>query len=108
MTDGVAAAARPGGRVALAPALGVAAIWLFLLLFLVYPGLGQNFIALMYSHFYIVLNCFLFSMYLSVLAIRQPDRRLLLTIGALAFSVVNLLTMEYFYFMEFMRIVLFR
>ena len=31
------------------------------LLFLVYPGLGQNFIALMYSHFYIVLNCFLFS-----------------------------------------------
>jgi len=77
------------------------------LLFLVYPGLGQNFIALMYSHFYIVLNCFLFSLYLSVLAIRQPDRRLLLTLGALAFSIVNLLTMEYFYFMEFLRIVLF-
>ena len=77
------------------------------LLFLVYPGLGQNFISLMYSHFYIVFNCFLFSLYLSVLAIRQPDRRLLLTIGALAFSVVNLLTMEYFYFMEFLRIVIF-
>jgi hypothetical protein len=77
------------------------------LLFLVYPGLGQNFIALMYSHFYIVLNCFLFSMYLSVLAIRQPDRRVLLTLGALAFSIVNLLTMEYFYFMEFLRVVLF-
>ena len=77
------------------------------LLFLVYPALGQNFIALMYSHFYIVLNCFLFSLYLSVLAIRQPDRRLLLTIAALAFSVVNLLTMEYFYFMEFLRFVLF-
>lgn len=77
------------------------------LLFLVYPGLGQNFIALMYSHFYIVLNCFLFSLYLSVLAIRQPDRRVLLTIAALAFSVVNLLTMEYFYFMEFLRFVLF-
>ena len=77
------------------------------LLFLVYPGLGQNFIALMYSHFYIVLNCFLFSLYLSVLAIRQPERRLPLTIVALVFSVVNLLTMEYFYFMEFLRIVLF-
>ena len=77
------------------------------LLFLVYPGLGQNFISLMYSHFYIVLNCFLFSLYLSVLAIRQPDRRLPLTIAALAFSVVNLLTMEYFYFMEFLRLVLF-
>jgi hypothetical protein len=77
------------------------------LLFLVYPGLGQNFIALMYSHFYIVLNCFLFSMYLSILAIRQPDRRVPLTLVALAFSVVNLLTMEYFYFMEFLRVVLF-
>ena len=77
------------------------------LLFLVYPGLGQNFIALMYSHFYIVLNCFLFSLYLSILAIRQPDRRFPLTLGALAFSVVNLLTLEYFYFMEFLRVVLF-
>jgi hypothetical protein len=77
------------------------------LLFLVYPGLGQNFIALMYSHFYIVLNCFLFSLYLSVLALRQPTRRIPLTLGALAFSVINLLTMEYFYFMEFLRIVLF-
>lgn len=77
------------------------------LLFLVYPGLGQNFIALMYSHFYIVLNCFLFSLYLSVLAIRLPERRIPLTITAMGFSVVNLLTMEYFYFMEFLRIVLF-
>ncbi|HUE99799.1 MAG TPA: hypothetical protein VMN99_11125 [Anaerolineales bacterium] len=77
------------------------------LLFLVYPGLGQNFISLMYSHFYIVLNCFLFSLYLSILAIRQPDRRVPLTVAALAFSFVNLLTMEYFYFLEFLRIVLF-
>jgi hypothetical protein len=77
------------------------------LLFLVYPGLGQNFIALMYSHFYIVFNCFLFSLYLSVLAIRQPERRVPLTIAALVFSVVNLLTVEYFYFMEFLRLVLF-
>lgn len=77
------------------------------LLFLVYPGLGQNFISLMYSHFYIVLNCFLFSLYLSVLALRQPARRIPLTLAALAFSVVNLLTLEYFYFLEFLRIVLF-
>jgi hypothetical protein len=77
------------------------------LLFLVYPGLGQNFISLMYTHFYIVLNCFLFSLYLSVLALRKPERRVLLTIAALAFSAVNLLTMEYFYFLEFTRIILF-
>jgi hypothetical protein len=77
------------------------------LLFLVYPGLGQNFISLMYTHFYIVLNCFLFSLYVSVLALRKPERRVALTVAALAFSVVNLLTMEYFYFLEFTRIILF-
>ena len=82
------------------------ALWASLL-FLVYPGLGQNFISLMYTHFYIVLNCFLFSLYLSILAIRQPDRRIPLTIAALAFSVINLLTLEYFYFMEFLRLLLF-
>jgi len=85
------------------------------LLFLVYPGLGQNFISLMYTHFYIVLNCFLFSLYLSILAIRKstltpnpsPIGRGGLTIAALVFSVVNLLTLEYFYFMEFLRLLLF-
>lgn len=77
------------------------------LLFLVYPGLGQNFISLMYTHFYIVLNCFLFSLYLSVRALREPERRIPLMIGALLFSVVNLLTMEYFYFLEFSRIIFF-
>ena len=82
------------------------ALWASLL-FLVYPGLGQNFISLMYTHFYIVLNCFLFSLYLSILAIRQPNRRITLTIAALTFSVVNLLTLEYFYFMEFLRFILF-
>ncbi len=93
------------------------ALWTSLL-FLVYPGLGQNFISLMYTHFYIILNCFLLSLYLSVLAIRQPALspsspfgrgvwRVLLIIAALIFSVVNLLTLEYFYFMEFLRVILF-
>lgn len=44
------------------------ALWTSLL-FLVYPALGQNFISLMYTHFYIVLNCFLLSLYLSVLSL---------------------------------------
>ena len=90
------------------------ALWTSLL-FLVYPGLGQNFISLMYTHFYIVLNCFLLSLYLSVLAVRDssltpspfPLGRGGLTLAALALSVVNLLTMEYFYFMEFVRFILF-
>jgi len=82
------------------------ALWTSLL-FLVYPALGQNFVALMYTHFYIVLNCFLLSLYFSVLAIRIPSRRIPLTIAAVALAVVNLMTMEYFYFLEFFRIVLF-
>jgi hypothetical protein len=77
------------------------------LLFLVYPGLGQNFISLMYTHFYIVLNCFLFSLYLSVRAVREPERRIQLTVAAIVFSIVNLLTMEYFYFLELSRFILF-
>jgi len=74
-------------------------------LFLVYPGLGQNYIALMYTHFYIVFNAFLLSLYLSVLAVQKKSWPLHL--AALALSVVNLLTMEYFYFLEFFRGILF-
>ncbi|MGA7193113.1 MAG: hypothetical protein WBW94_05720 [Anaerolineales bacterium] len=82
------------------------ALWTSLL-FLVYPALGQNFVALMYTHFYIVLNCFLLSLYFSILAIRVPSRRLLFTILAVALALVNLITMEYFYFLELFRVVLF-
>ena len=81
------------------PALWVSA------LFLVYPGLGQNFIALMYTHFYIVFIAFLASLLLSILAVKR--RSLLLAQAALVLCVVNLLTVEYFYFLEFFRAVLF-
>ena len=79
-------------------------------LFLVYPGLGQNFIALMYTHFYIILNLFLFSLYLSIFALQPShtkNKRILITAVALILSVVNLLTMEYFYFLELFRAILF-
>jgi hypothetical protein len=74
-------------------------------LFLVYPGLGQNFIALMYTHFYIILNAFLLSLYLSMLAVQKKS--VPLTLLALGLAVINLMTMEYFYFLEFFRIALF-
>lgn len=74
-------------------------------LFLVYPGLGQNFIALMYTHFYIVLCAFLGSLICSVVAVRRKDWRWHLP--ALFLCLVNLLTMEYFYFLEFIRPVFF-
>lgn len=77
------------------------------LFFLVYPGMGQHFIAMMYSHFYIVLNCYLLSLYLSLLALQNEKRRWLFFGISYALAFVNLITMEYFYFLEFARIVLF-
>ncbi len=76
-------------------------------LFLVYPGLGQNFFGLMYSHFYIVFNFLLLSFNLSLLAVKLPHWRVPLVLLALVFSVGNLLAMEYFYFIELARVVMF-
>jgi hypothetical protein len=88
------------------PAHSKPAFWASLL-FLVYPGMGQHFIAMMYSHFYIVLACFLLSIYLSLLAIKDEKRRVVLFVASYLLATVNLLTMEYFYFLEFARIFLF-
>lgn len=77
------------------------------LFFLVYPGMGQHFIAFMYSHFYIVLSAFLFSLYLSLLALQSEKYRIPLFIASYFFAFVNLITMEYFYFLEFARLILF-
>ncbi len=82
------------------------ALWASLL-FLVYPGMGQQFISMMYSHFYIVLSCYLLSLYLSLLAFRSEKYRVILFIASYLLAAVNLLTMEYFYFLEFARLFLF-
>ncbi|MCE9645011.1 MAG: tetratricopeptide repeat protein [Chloroflexi bacterium] len=81
------------------------ALWASLL-FLVYPGMGQHFISMMYSHFYIVLSCYLLSLYLTILAVRSEKYRLALWAASCLFAAVNLLTMEYFYFLEFARLFL--
>lgn len=82
------------------------ALWASLL-FLVYPGMGQHFISMMYSHFYIVLSCYLLSLYLSLLALRSEKYRTVLFISSYLLAIINLLTMEYFYFLDFARIFLF-
>ena len=77
------------------------------LLFLIYPGFGEQFIAMMYTHFYIILSCYLLSLYFSIRALREPAHRVAFTIAALVFSFINLLTMEYFYFVELARPLIF-
>lgn len=76
------------------------ALWASLF-FLVFPGMGQQFIAMMYSHFYIVLSALLLSMYLAILAIRDEKRRWVYFAVSYLLAAVNLMTMEYFYFVEF-------
>src|SRR5215467_1367812 len=65
------------------------------LLFLVYPGFNQQWIAYLFSHFFIVLFFFLLSIYLML-------RRK--TIPALIFSALNLWMMEYFFVLELIRV----
>ena len=72
------------------------------ILFLVYPGLSQNFISLMYTHFYIVLSFFLLSMYWTAIAIK--DRKGWLHLPAFLLSLYHLFAMEYFYFIELARL----
>lgn len=82
------------------------ALWASLF-FLVYPGMGQQFIALMYSHFYIVLSALLLSMYLAILAVQDEKRRLVYFIASWLLAAINFITMEYFYFVEFGLLVIF-
>ncbi|GAB1471954.1 hypothetical protein MASR2M66_28320 [Chloroflexota bacterium] len=82
------------------------ALWASLF-FLVFPGMGQQFIAMMYSHFYIVLSACLLSIYFSILAVRDEKRRWIYFIASYLLAAVNLLTMEYFYFMEIGRFFIF-
>lgn len=72
-------------------------------LFVVYPGFSQQFISLVYSHFFIVLAAFLGSLALSIYALRRPRLFWPLTGLAWALGLFNLLCMEYFFFLELAR-----
>lgn len=75
-------------------------------LFLVYPGFGQNLIAICYSHFYIVLVLFFLSFGLMVKALEdslQSWRSRLMQLFSLLFSAGNLFMMEYFFFLDLLR-----
>jgi len=62
--------------------------------FMLYPGFNQQWGSYLYSHFFIVLFFFLFSLYLMLLG---------RTIPALIFSALNLWMMEYFFILELAR-----
>lgn len=82
-----------------------AAVWVSVL-FVIYPGFSQQHIAITYGHFFIVNTLFFLSLALTVLALRQQKHRWVWTGLALALSLYNLLSMEYFFTLEIFRLAL--
>jgi hypothetical protein len=83
------------------------AVWAALL-FAVYPGFDQTYIPIAYAHYFLTESFFFVSLLLTVLAVRarlREDRRrfMLLTGLALAASLVNLMTTEYFFLLDLVR-----
>jgi hypothetical protein len=82
------------------------AVWASLL-FLVYPGFRQSPIAMMYGHFFIAYAALFGSFALSLWALRKPKYHQVLTLVALLLSLINLLSLEYFFLLDFLRPLLF-
>jgi hypothetical protein len=76
------------------------------LCFLLYPGFNQQWTSYLYSHFFIVLTFFLFSILSMLWSFRLPrwlPKAWPLTILAMLFSGLNLWMMEYFFTLELFR-----
>lgn len=78
------------------------ALWAALL-FMVYPGFAQQYIAMVYGHFFLIQSAFFYSLGFTLYAIRNPQRKYLFHGAALILSAVNLFSMEYFFMLELLR-----
>jgi hypothetical protein len=68
-----------------------------------YPGFGQQAIAMVYGHFFWVLSAYFLSLYAHLRALRSAQRAWAWHVLALAAALFNLLTMEYFFLLELAR-----
>ncbi len=75
-------------------------------LFVLFPGFSQQFIAFMYSHFFIVLTSLLLSLALMIQSLRHRRWFWPLTAASGLLSLLNLLAMEYFFLLDLLRPVL--
>ena len=76
------------------------------MLFLVYPSFKQQHIAIIYSHFFLLLAIHLSSLALMLRAVAHPRRRIPLTIAALLAAAVSLFAHEYSISLEVLRPIL--
>jgi hypothetical protein len=79
-----------------------AALWTSLL-FTVYPGPRAQFIALVYSHYFLLLSAFFASLWFSLIALRRPKWYLPLSFLGLLLALLNLISLEYFFLLELIR-----
>ncbi len=76
------------------------------MLFLVYPSFKQQHIAIIYSHFFLLLAIHLSSLALMLRAVAHPRRRIPLTIAALLAAALSLFAHEYSISLEVLRPIL--
>ena len=81
------------------------AAWIALL-FALYPGFSQQFIALTYSHVFIILAVFIFSLLTMILALRKQRWFWPLYFLSLLCSAYSMFSVEYFFGLELLRPVL--
>lgn len=79
-----------------------ASLWAALL-FVIYPGFGQQFMGMMYGHIFIVLSALFYSFVFNLRALRNPQKKILFQGLGLFLSAVNLFTLEYFFVIELLR-----
>lgn len=75
------------------------------LLFLLYPGFNLQWASFLTAHFWIVVSFFLASFLLMLEAMKNPERYWIYTVPAMLLSVLNLWMLEYFYSLEFVRVI---
>ncbi len=73
------------------------------LLFAFYPGFGQQYVSFVYGHYYLLVAAYFASLGLTVLAVRNPQRFWLYTVGAMLLSAVNLFCWEYYFLLDVLR-----
>ncbi len=80
-------------------------VWV-VFLFAIYPGFRQQYIALIYSHDWIVITLFFLSIGLMIRAVRQPKWRLLLLAASWILAAYAMFADEYYFGLELLRPVL--
>lgn len=79
------------------------AMWVSLV-FLVYPGFYLQYNAVTFMVVFFMLSLFILSLYLTIHAVQEKKYKFLFHTFALIFSFLNLVSMEYFYLLELLRL----